>query len=121
MTKRESSSTDVLATLPFAIDCDRYYRSVIDEYQTAEYVYLIKENLMGYYKIGVTSNPARRMEQFGVKLPFRTFIVAILECRDAYKTERALHNAYRHKRVHGEWFNLSGWDIGQIKMLDMYL
>lgn len=79
-------------------------------------VYVIKDiDVTGYYKIGRSRNARRRLKHFGVKLPFNWSLVYWIETVDPVELETKLHRALSHKRVRGEWFDLSPADIQYIE------
>lgn len=80
------------------------------------YVYLL-QSPSGYYKIGRTSNPDDRIGTFHVKLPFEVEYIAVIQTDDMHELERQLHEQFAHRRVNGEWFNLSADDVEYIKRL----
>lgn len=84
------------------------------------YVYIIKDiEVSGMFKIGYTNNPARRIYDFGVTLPFRTMVVMLIEWPDAPRLEKILHDTFANKRTNGEWFKLTDLDIAYAhKMLE---
>lgn len=80
------------------------------------YVYLIKaEN--GLYKIGRSNDPANRRKTFGIKLPFKVDFEAIILRDDMVAAECELHERFKHRRVDGEWFDLSNEEVEQIKAM----
>lgn len=77
------------------------------------YVYLLfSEN--GFCKIGKSKSPADRLKTLSVKLPFDIEPLSFFVCDDYNLAERMLHEHFSHKRVRGEWFNLSDEDICKI-------
>ena len=80
------------------------------------YVYLLK-GPSGYYKIGMTQNPATRRASFGVTLPFEVEFECLIKTDDMSGLELKLHDMYSNRRVNGEWFNLTSEDIAYIKSL----
>lgn len=82
----------------------------------AGYVYVIQDiDISHYYKIGFTSNLKERIDDyFGVKLPFQTEYVAIIESNDARTLEQQLHQRYAESRKRGEWFALSDSQVREI-------
>jgi|JFJP01.1.fsa_nt_gi predicted GIY-YIG superfamily endonuclease len=72
-----------------------------------KYIYLIQSLEEGYYKIGVSKNPTKRLQQL------QTGNSSVLKLIDTYKTEhadiveKALQRGYKHLHKEGEWFNLS--------------
>lgn len=80
------------------------------------YVYLL-QSPTGAYKIGVASNPTKRIERLEVKLPFEIEPVCVIQTDDMYGLEKALHRQFADKRVNGEWFRLSNDDVEIIKQM----
>ena len=73
------------------------------------YVYLLKGG--GYYKIGLSNDVNRRMEEISPRLPFETELICTIATRDMYKLEAALHDLYAARRANGEWFELDEADV----------
>lgn len=80
-------------------------------------VYLIKIDDREQYKIGVTTNLNKRMNQLGTKMPFELEVIAKIESDDIYKLEEQLHEKFKDKNINGEWFELKTKDIKYIKSL----
>ena len=82
------------------------------------FVYVIKLGDTGYYKIGRSNNPDRRIwKEITPILPIEPEIICIVETRDMIKLEKELHERYSDKRANGEWFLLDDEDIEQIRGL----
>lgn len=82
----------------------------------AGYVYVLKDTShSGQYKIGRTSHPKTRINNFSVELPIQTEILAILKTNDAASLERRLHDKFALYRTHGEWFELNEIHIDAIR------
>ncbi len=81
------------------------------------YVYVLKAQRPhdDCSKIGRTNNPKKRLHDFGVKLPYKVTPVLIVRSDDCHESERLLHEAYKEKRIDGEWFKLSDADIESIR------
>jgi hypothetical protein len=80
------------------------------------FVYLIQSST-GFYKIGRTKNPDDRLRTFGIKLPFEVDYVCTIPTEDMIGLETQLHNQFRDRRINGEWFDLSKYDVEYIKSL----
>ena len=81
----------------------------------AGYIYVIKDtDFSKFYKIGRTSDPSRRLNEFKVILPFETDVIAIIETEDAPTLEWQLHQRYAEQRRRGEWFSLSAAQVREI-------
>jgi len=79
------------------------------------YVYFIKSEFG--YKIGCTNNIAKRLKIFEVKLPFKVNLESYIESKDHNKLESMLHNLLSHKRIDGEWFDLTENDFSEIDLV----
>ena len=88
------------ASKPGNIGCDT---------ESGGYVYLIRSEYG--YKIGKTKNMKQRTQLFGVKLPFQIEIAGYGWFDDYSAAETEYHRRYAHKRLKGEWFNLSESDV----------
>ncbi len=74
---------------------------------TPGYVYVIRENRTGLYKIGITTNLSRRMQQLGVGKTATQ--VSSVYTSDAVDMERSLHRKYAANRIpQTEYFQLNG-------------
>jgi len=79
-------------------------------------VYFLQDiDVTGYVKIGRSTNPYHRLRDFGVKLPFATRLVHIIEYHNDAELERFLHGYLANKRVRGEWFDLSDFEMESLK------
>lgn len=86
------------------------------------YVYLIRNPLNGLCKIGITNNTKIRISQLENSSGMRLQMLIYIELEPNYDEsalyiESYLHNFFNHKRVLGEWFNLSIKDIIAIRNL----
>jgi hypothetical protein len=72
-----------------------------------KYIYLIQSLEEGYYKIGVSKNPNKRIQQLqtGNSSPLK--LIEVYQSEQADKIERILQRRYLHLRKEGEWFELS--------------
>lgn len=82
----------------------------------AGYVYLVQEP-KGTYKIGRALDVQDRMRTFGIKLPYKVDLLAVIQSGDYVATEQELHFKFAEKRVDGEWFALTDEDVAYIKSL----
>jgi hypothetical protein len=79
------------------------------------YVYLLGGG--GYYKIGKAKDPQRRAETLAVQLPYSVELLHAIESGDYARAEEYLHERFAHKRLNGEWFDLSDDDVAEITAL----
>jgi hypothetical protein len=78
------------------------------------HIYLIEaEN--GNFKIGKSKHLSSRINEFGVKLPIKTWLVHSFESNHYDQAELTLHERFADKRTHGEWFMLAPEDVEYIK------
>ena len=83
--------------------------------ETSGYVYLLKGG--EYYKIGLSKNADRRIEEISPKLPFETELICTITTEDMYELEAFLHEMFADKRANGEWFELDEADVETIRGL----
>lgn len=70
-------------------------------------VYLLKSDYTGYYKIGVSKNPVKRINQLQTGSSENISLVYSYTSEIPYRLENALHNYYKMYNVNREWYNLS--------------
>ena len=84
----------------------------------AGYVYVIQDmSHSQQYKIGRTNHPASRLNRFGVELPIKTEVIAILRTDNAPALERRLHQKFASSQTEGEWFALDAAQIDEIRRM----
>lgn len=71
------------------------------------YIYLIQSSEEGYYKIGVSKHPSKRLSQLqtGNSSPLK--LIETYQSEYAEKIERILQRRYVYLHKEGEWFNMS--------------
>jgi hypothetical protein len=77
------------------------------------FVYIIKSGLG--YKIGMTKSIHNRTRVFNVKLPIHWDFEKVYCLKDYKLLEKFLHSKFEHKKINGEWFNLSEEDLKLIE------
>lgn len=75
-------------------------------------IYVMLDKNTGYYKIGRSITPKRREKTLQSEKPT---IEMLFYKESINKTEKELHIMYKEKRIRGEWFNLNGNDLNNIK------
>lgn len=104
----------------FSKHASEYYHSRLNGYQKGDYVYVIKDaSASGFYKIGRTNLPSRRVGRFDVIMPFEVHIVAIIPCENMVTLESALHQKFERVRVRGEWFDLDASYLNELLLMDL--
>lgn len=68
------------------------------------YLYLL--HCEGFYKIGITKNPKKRMSELQVGNPFKINPIGFYKTKDAEGLECTIHNTFRFVNVSGEWFKI---------------
>jgi hypothetical protein len=71
-----------------------------------KYIYLIQSLENGYYKIGVSKHPAKRVEQLQTGNSSELKLIEIFQSEQAYKIEKILQNRLLPFRKIGEWFDI---------------
>lgn len=79
------------------------------------YVYFVQEHMTGTFKIGKTKNIEKRMNVFGVQLPFKNELIFLIKSGNHHQTEVAFHRYFANKRLEGEWFALSKLDLEWVR------
>ncbi|MBO7616146.1 MAG: GIY-YIG nuclease family protein [Bacteroidales bacterium] len=80
------------------------------------FVYLMKDESNGFYKIGISNKPEYRERTLQSEKP----TIVLLKSKEfptrtiAEAIESALHKAYGDKRLRGEWFELDEKDVNNI-------
>lgn len=81
------------------------------------HVYLMKDLANGFYKIGISNEPAYREHTLQSEKP----TIELIESKEfpsrkiADSFEKALHDAFDSKRLRGEWFELDESEVEEIK------
>ena len=71
------------------------------------YVYLIQSLENGYYKIGKSKNPNKRIEQLQTGNSSKLKLISTYQSELSNKIEGTLHRKYSYLKKEGEWFDLS--------------
>ena len=75
-------------------------------------VYVMIDKNTGYYKIGRSKNPEYRERTLQSEKPT---IEMLFNHKARPNDETYLNNHFRTKRIRGEWFDLKGSDLNEIK------
>lgn len=112
--KQYEHYADVLMRDLYEVNFQLWNLTVQTDSGALGYVYVLKSD-SGHYKIGKTSDPKNRIETFGVKLPMEVKYLVLIHTNNYHRLEALLHQQYRHKRVNGEWFDLTPTDLIYLK------
>ncbi len=80
------------------------------------FVYLMKDEANGFYKIGISNDPRYRERTLQSEKP----TIELLSKKEypsrkiAESIEKALHNSFSEQRLRGEWFELKPDDVEEI-------
>lgn len=77
------------------------------------YVYLLFSS-DGKYKIGASVNPYRRLRQLSTGTATPPRLVHTILTDDMFRLESIWHQAYKHLRCRGEWYNLTCKEVDDI-------
>ena len=72
-----------------------------------KYIYLIQSIENGYYKIGVSKHPKKRVKQLQTGNSSELKLIESYQSEHAHKVERTLQRRYAYLKKEGEWFDLS--------------
>lgn len=81
------------------------------------YVYLMYFSLGDIYKIGVSQNVERRLNDIRSYIPISLTIEHIIKTDDTAIVESSFHEYFHDKRIQGEWFDLDKSDIDLFKSM----
>ena len=74
-------------------------------------VYFMQSSTGGPIKIGQTDNLEKRTNAHIVNAPVELVVKAYIEHDEPRKLEKRLHQYFRHKRIRGEWFDITAPDL----------
>lgn len=82
------------------------------EKNKTQIVYLFRQKGTEHVKIGMTakSDFSDRFSHFSMYSPNGAEVVGVIKCLDSRAMEKEIHSLYKHKRLKGEFFNLSKED-----------
>jgi hypothetical protein len=112
-----SSSERGIFKLDF-IDKAQFYRDYFNNNYKCEisankeYVYLMLNSDTSLIKIGTSTNPKYRERTLHSQEP-SIYLIAVWCCKSDVETE--LHRKFSHKRVRGEWFRLTLYELKEIE------
>ena len=82
------------------------------------YIYLICDPNQNTYKIGVTRNLVQdRIKKLQTGNASELHMIHTVETEYPFRLETMLHNKFKDKKVHGEWYSLSQDDITNFKKI----
>ncbi|MDJ0579368.1 GIY-YIG nuclease family protein [Crocosphaera sp.] len=86
----------------------KFSQEMIAECQKSSgWIYLIQAEGTEKYKIGRSQNPHQRLQYLQTSSPILLKLVFTQWTINCFALEKALHEIYKEKRLHGEWFHLS--------------
>ena len=105
LSKKVQDFEEVLSALnAFHVD-DEIVNALRESNPNAKmFVYAIKEADTGNVKIGISTNPYRRLQQLQTGNSSRLELVAMKEAVNGYEDEQAAHLANKQYHIHNEWF-----------------
>lgn len=72
-----------------------------------KFIYLIQSLEEGYYKIGISKHPQKRLKELQTGNSSELKLIETYQSDYANQIETALHNRYHHMNKEGEWFDMS--------------
>lgn len=72
-----------------------------------KYIYLIQSLEEGYYKIGVSKHPNKRITELNTGNSSPLKLIETYKSEFANQIEKTLQRKYHHLKKNGEWFNIS--------------
>lgn len=80
-----------------------------------KYVYLIKSMEEGYYKIGISSNVGRRINELQTGNSAELKLIDTYQSEHANMIEKYLHKHFTYTNKVGEWFDLDIVEIASFR------
>ena len=99
--------------LTVSSDKDIEEEQVLDSSLESGHVYLLRHDKV--YKIGRSTDAARRYKDIKVQMPMETEEIHLIETDDTVGIEAYWHKRFSAKRLKGEWFSLSKSDVKAFK------
>ena len=72
-----------------------------------KHIYLIQSLEDGYYKIGVSKHPTKRVKELQTGNSSELKLIESYQSKHAHKLEKTLQRRYSHMRKEGEWFDMT--------------
>jgi hypothetical protein len=72
-----------------------------------KYIYIIQSLDEGYFKIGISKNPEKRILQLQTGNSSKLKLIDKFKSQYPNKVEKTLHNIYSSHKKEGEWFGFS--------------
>lgn len=72
-----------------------------------KYVYLIQSLEDGYYKIGVSKHPKKRIKELQTGNSSALKLIESYQTEYAHRIEKTLQRRYSYLKKEGEWFDMS--------------
>lgn len=85
-----------------------------DGTEGAEQILYLISHPHGYIKIGVSSNPLRRLSELQSGSPYELDIIGFAGFSEPEQAEKALHAEFDAHHVRGEWFDLHHETIAKL-------
>lgn len=71
------------------------------------YLYFIKINNQDVYKIGVSTNVKKRIQDISSNIPFDLEILSIHLFKNVYDIEEEFTTKYKHRNIRKEWYSFT--------------
>lgn len=125
-------ATETLEILPYKKNDDGNYiiippkrnysgiTAVNKEKNPDGYIYFIKAKGHNFYKLGVSSNPQKRICDIDSYLPFDLEILSIHFIKDVYNIEENISRNIKQHKIRREWYELSV-DQAKAIMIELYI
>lgn len=71
-----------------------------------KFIYLIQSQEDGYYKIGVSKHPNKRLKQLQTGNSSELKLIESYQTEHAHQVEKTLQRRYSYLKKEGEWFDI---------------
>ena len=87
---------------------------ISDMIKKLKYLYIIKPKGLSYYKIGIATDVEQRIKSLQTGCPTQLHCLYKKEFNSTIKLEKMIHNKFKNKKTHGEWFRLNIKDVNML-------
>jgi hypothetical protein len=81
------------------------------------YIYVFNDTQKKMFKIGYAKYPSQRLKQCQTGNAGKIAEVCRIATNDMKSLEKELHRLYAHRRVAGEWFQLTWDDLAELRAM----
>lgn len=101
----EGKNGGTWAIEPIAAEFKRWCQKV--PVQASSHIYFIRAVGLQVFKVGVSSNPRKRLIEMQIGSPSKLALSRSIACFNAVSVEKIIHSKFAKYHSHGEWFRFN--------------